>query len=132
MQTKSGKKISVVKPVKPEEVFEADDADPGKVEKAKAEQEKKQAGKYGKQPVAPYKPPGDDAADEKKTSWIEIEMIDEADDPVAGVKYEIKLPDGTVASGVLDNNGFARVDGIEPGQCEVGFPELDKDAWKGI
>ena len=47
-----------------------------------------------------------------------------------GEKYEIKLPDGeTVDSGTLDGNGRARVEGIDPGQCEVTFPELDGDSW---
>jgi hypothetical protein len=32
-------------------------------------------------------------------------------------------------SGTLDENGFARVEGIDPGQCKVTFPDLDKDAW---
>ena len=34
--------------------------------------------------------------------------------------------------GTLDNNGFARVDGIDPGTCKITFPELDKDAWEKI
>ena len=29
----------------------------------------------------------------------------------------------------LDNKGFARVAGFEPGQCKVSFPTLDQDAW---
>ena len=128
MQAKSGKKIAAVKPAEPDEVFDADEADPGKVEQVKAEQLQKQSGKYGKQPITPYKKPSDD--DETKTSWIEFEMIDEADQPVPGVKYEVKLPDGSVATGVLDNKGFARIDGIEPGQCEICFTGLDKDAWE--
>lgn len=130
MQAKSGKKISLVKPVSPKEVFDADDADPGKVEQVKAEQMEKQSGKYGQQKVKPHKKAEQD--EQTKTAWIEIEMVDEADQPVCGVKYEIKLPDDTVASGVLDNQGFARVDGVEPGTCKISFPDLDKDAWEKI
>ena len=43
---------------------------------------------------------------------------------------EITLPDGTVAQGTLDNNGFARVDGIDPGSCQITFPNLDTEAWE--
>ena len=43
---------------------------------------------------------------------------------------EIELPDGSVASGSLDPKGFARIEGIEPGQCKISFPDLDKDAWE--
>ena len=131
MNAKGGKKISLVKPIEPEDVFDADDADPGKVEKVKAEQVQKQAGKYGKQEVKPYKA-AEQKEDPAKTSWIELEMVDEADNPVAGQKYEVKLPDGTTSSGVLDSKGFARIDPIEPGTCEIVFPDLDKDACEKI
>ena len=58
-------------------------------------------------------------------------MVDEENHPVAGLAYRITLPDGeTVAEGTLDEKGFARVDGIEPGTCKITFPDLDKDAWE--
>jgi len=67
----------------------------------------------------------------KKKSWIEIELVDEEGNPVPGEPYKITLPDGrTIASGTLDDKGFARVDGIDPGTCKVTFPRLDKDAWE--
>lgn len=67
-----------------------------------------------------------------ETSWIEIELVDEADQPVAGERYELKLPDGKIRRGTLDANGLARVEGIPPGQCEVCFPNLDAAAWEQI
>jgi len=129
MQAKSGKKIKAVTPGEPQEVFVADEADPGKVEKLKAEQSEKKQGKYGETKLPAHKPAEDDP---EKVSWIEIEMVDEEDEPVAGVAYSIKLPDGTETTGTLDSEGFARVDGIEPGQCEVTFPKLDKSAWEKV
>jgi len=70
-------------------------------------------------------------ADEEKKSWIEIELVDEDDNPIPGERYKVTLPDGkTVAEGTLDENGFARVDGIDPGNCKITFPNLDKDAWE--
>jgi hypothetical protein len=131
MQAKSGKAITAITPTKPEEAYQADEANPGKVAEVKAKQIKKKEGKYGSTVIPAHKPP-DKQTDEQKeenTSWIEIELLEEDDTPVAGVKYEIKLPDGTFAKGTLDGNGFARVDGIKPGECKVCFPELDKDAW---
>ena len=48
-----------------------------------------------------------------------------------GEPYRVTLPDGTmVAEGTLNDKGFARVDGIDPGTCKVTFPKLHKDAWK--
>jgi type VI secretion system secreted protein VgrG len=125
MNPKSGKAGTPVDPAEPKAAEEADQANPGEVEKVKAEQRETKSGKYGSKPVKPYK------RDPKKKSWIEIEMVDEEDQPVTGQRYEITLPDGeTVASGTLDHKGFARVDGIDPGTCQITFPDLDKDAWK--
>ena len=126
MGKKSGKACKVVSPTSPDKAEDADLADHGKMDEIKAEQIKSKSGKYGSTKVKPHKP------DEEKTSWIEIEMVDEEDEPVPGEKYKITLPDDTVAEGTLDNNGFARVDGIDPGTCKVTFPELDKDAWEKI
>ena len=66
-----------------------------------------------------------------KKSWIEIKLVDETNKPVPGERYRITLPDGTtLAEGTLDENGFARVDGIDPGTCKVTFPNLDQTAWR--
>ena len=65
-----------------------------------------------------------------KTHWIEIQLNDEEGKPVPGEPYKITLPDGKkVADGTLDDKGFARVDHIDAGTCQVTFPNLDKDAW---
>ncbi len=68
----------------------------------------------------------------KKTSWIEIELVDEADMPVAGEPYELELPDGKIRSGSLDANGLARIEDIEAGTCQICFPRLDGRAWERI
>jgi hypothetical protein len=65
-------------------------------------------------------------------TWIEIQLIGEDDQPIPGAKYLIKMPDGSVREGVLDQEGVAGFDGISAGNCKVGFPELDKDAWGPI
>ena len=130
MGAKSGKAVKAVAPAKPDVADDADDADPGEVAEAKAEQIEKKSGKYGETPKKAHKKAETDDEDDEKTAWIEIELIDEADEPVPSEKYEITLPDGSVAKGTLDGDGFARVDGIEPGSCEISFPDLDKDAWE--
>jgi type VI secretion system secreted protein VgrG len=106
---------SIVPPVAPAEPDAAADASPGK--DVSSQEQRHQ------QPTEEEK--------EKKKSWVEIELVDEDNNPIPGEKYKITLPDGkTVAEGTLDESGFARVDGIDPGTCKVTFPNLDKDAWE--
>jgi hypothetical protein len=134
MGKKSGKAGKAVPPAAPKKAEDADVADPGKVAEIKAEQAKTKSGKYGSQKAKPFKAPTEDEMEHKKEelSWIEIEMVDEEDEPVQGEKYKITLPDDSVAEGTLDENGFARVEGFEKGTCKVCFPELDKEAWEKI
>jgi type VI secretion system secreted protein VgrG len=123
----SGSAGSAVSPTAPTAPEEADVADPIKVAEAKALQLETGTGKYGQKKLPPFKP---EEGEQEEKSWVEIELVDEAGNPVPGERYEIKLPDGRVARGTLDGNGFARVAGIDPGNCEITFPELDKDAWE--
>ena len=130
MSPKSGKAGSAVAPAEPKEPQEADSADPGEVAAVKARQREQKAGKYGSQKSTPFKPPTKEEIKEKKLVWIEIQMVDEAGEPVAGEKYKIELSDGSVSQGTLGSDGKARLDGIEPGNCKVSFPDLDAEAWE--
>jgi len=40
------------------------------------------------------------------------------------------LADGSIVEGTLDEKGFLRVEGIDPGTCQIVFPKLDKEAWE--
>ncbi|MGH9902358.1 MAG: hypothetical protein ACRD68_11185 [Pyrinomonadaceae bacterium] len=74
-----------------------------------------------------------DAPPATKTTFVEIELIDMADQPVAGARYRIQLPDGNFQEGHLDKEGRARADDIEkPGTCWISFPDLDKEAWERV
>jgi len=135
MAAKGGKAVKAIEPTDPVEAFEADEANPSEAAKVKAKQVETKTGKYGKQKTPAFKPATatDESKDgdekEEKKSWIEIELVDEEKNPVAGEKYEIELPDGKIAKGTLDNKGYARVEGFESGNCKVSFPKLDKEAW---
>lgn len=127
---KSGKAGSVVKPAKPDEAYDADSSDPGEVAEIKTEQIENKKGKYGSEKVESFtKQDEEQGKDNPDKSWIEIELVDEEDKPVAGEKYEIKLPDGKVSKGSLDQKGSKRIEGIAPGTCQINFPDLDKSAW---
>ena len=141
MGKKSGKAGKAVPPGAVKKPEEADIADPGKIAEIKAEQRRRESGKYGSQKVKPHKPPPEEQTEgeekqekeqERKNSWIEIELVGEDNKPIPGEKYRVTLPDDSVAEGTLDENGLARVEGFENGTCKVCFPNLDKEAWEKI
>lgn len=130
MEPKAGSPVTLVAPIDPREALAADHADPGQVARAIAEQMQTQTGKYGETPIEPYRPPSSPETRGTRTSWIEIALVDESGGPVPGERYSVKLPDGTTQTGTLDGKGFARIAPIDPGSCDVSFPDLDRDAWK--
>ena len=69
--------------------------------------------------------------EERITSWIEIELVDEAGQPVPNERYEITAPDGeTIKRGHTNERGQAHVAVPEPGTCQISFPDLDQAAWE--
>ena len=68
------------------------------------------------------------APEVKEKTWIEIELVDTEGNPVPNERYWILLPDGTSREGRLDSSGRAYVGGLDPGECDVRFPDLDNEA----
>ena len=63
--------------------------------------------------------------DPKKADRIGIQLTSSGQ-PVPGAAWEVTLPNGRVLEGRLDANGKTRLEGLDPGQCKVKFPELDR------
>lgn len=127
---KDGSPTAATKPTAPTAAKDADDAKFG----ASTDPTSGSNSKSGAGSSTPVAPPSHDAnSDEnkKKTSWIGLELVYESNGlPVVGMPYEVTLPDGkTVSGGSTDDKGRARVDGIDPGSCQISFPTLDKEAW---
>jgi hypothetical protein len=66
----------------------------------------------------------------EETTWIAIRLADKKGRPAAFKRSRIELPDGSRREGMLEAKGVARIDGIDPGMCEVSFPDFDKSDWK--
>jgi len=76
-------------------------------------------------PRADSAPRGKEA---RERTWVEIELTDMEGNPLPRERYWIKLPDGTVREGALDTQGRAYFDDLDPGACEIRWPDLDEEA----
>lgn len=133
---KSGSPVTSVSAAKPDAVQQADSADVGEANKLKAQQQNQQIGKYGQTKAKAFKPlpiavSSKDKAQQQqvKTSWVGIELVDEAGQPLAGQPYAITLPDGSVKTGTTDAKGRAKVEQFEAGNCTLTLTELDEKSW---
>jgi hypothetical protein len=68
----------------------------------------------------------------KASTWVEITLVGEDDQPLPGERYRLRLPSGEVLEGTLGADGCARVTGIPHGRCMVSFPDLDAQAWEPL
>ncbi len=68
----------------------------------------------------------------KETTWIEIELVNEADQPVRGERYEIKQGEKLMKKGTLDANGRGRVADLDADSYQICFPDLDREAWEFV
>jgi hypothetical protein len=77
-------------------------------------------------------PPARRRAVQERNTWVEIVLVDDEapPQPVAFARYRIELPNGRVETGMLDENGRARIEGIDPGECQVSFPDFDARDWR--
>ncbi|MBI1926578.1 hypothetical protein HYR99_20335 [Candidatus Poribacteria bacterium] len=58
--------------------------------------------------------------------WIEIELKDEEDNPIANEEYILYLSNREVRQGKLDGNGYKKEEKLPPGYCSVKFPNLSE------
>ena len=82
---------------------------------------------YGKQPGYKHEPLF--ATPRLDPESIGVLLLDEEGLPVVSAPVEITTPDGRQLEAQLDEEGRARVAGLNPGTCRVSFPGLDATAW---
>jgi hypothetical protein len=64
--------------------------------------------------------------DASKATWIGIELVDANKRPVPHAPYIVTPANQGAIHGTLDANGKARIEGLDPGNCTVEFPDHDK------
>jgi phage protein D len=80
-------------------------------------------------PAAAKQPAQGPAQKPPPRHWLQIELVDGQGAPVPGAAYVVKTSSGKELLGNLDENGRARIDGIDPGNCVVKFPGHN-DSWR--
>lgn len=127
---KNGTVYNLVSPAAPTAAQDAADDTAGSTDSAAGAAQSSSPGKSSSTSVSPFNPGPAHKPDPTKTGWIEVALIGEDKKPIPGESYTVTLPDGSVAQGTLDEKGVARVEGFDPGSCQITFPNLDKDAWQ--
>lgn len=61
----------------------------------------------------------------KEKTFVEFQLLNEREEPIANEEYLLTLPDGAVITGVLDGNGFVHVANVPRGSCSIKFPKLE-------
>lgn len=74
-------------------------------------------------------PPGPTVAPTTPRTWIEIELVDTEGNPIPDELYWIQLPDGSVREGRLNGGGRAYFGDLDPGECDIRWPNLDGEAF---
>ena len=65
------------------------------------------------------------------THDVQVTVLSHAGEPLAKVRYELTLPDGTVRRGFSDAAGLIKETGIEAaGECLLVLPDVDRAASK--
>jgi hypothetical protein len=79
-------------------------------------------------------PKGERVAAREEKTWFGIELVDDDDPPkpVPFKRYRVELPDGATREGMLDENGRARITGLDPGNCTVTFPDFHGEDWRRL
>lgn len=78
-------------------------------------------------PVSPSEPPPQKLPPVVTSrTFIEIELLDQSGRRFP-TRLRITLPDGSRQQPAFD--GFIRIDGLDPGTCDIEFPDVDGRSW---
>jgi len=97
------------------------DADPAKAQTGNAAQQQSSQSRRRAAEPPPTK---------KEKTWVEFRLVNDEGKPVPGARFKLKITDGSVREGSLDDNGSVRVQNLDPGMCEISFLDYDQREWK--
>jgi hypothetical protein len=79
-------------------------------------------------PMPPRRRPPPPVEDPK--TWVEIELLFDTGKPVVNQRYRITVPGGVVEEGHTDSKGRAKLINLDPGMCDISFPDIEAKEWK--
>lgn len=65
-----------------------------------------------------------------EVGWIEVELVDEEGAALGGIRVRVTANGGDPIEVTTNASGLARVDGIQPGACEITLPDHDAGTWR--
>ncbi|EKU99385.1 hypothetical protein Lepto7375DRAFT_1412 [Leptolyngbya sp. PCC 7375] len=81
----------------------------------------------------PRESPVDDRATAPSgNKWLALTVLDDDNRPLTGLRYELYQENERVQTGVLDDQGRLRVEGLAGTVYTLSFPELDQDDWQWL
>jgi len=81
------------------------------------------------EPAPPRAPPPSLPTQAVAKSFIALELICTKGKPIANARYQMTLSDRTRLTGSLNAQGVTRVEGIDPGTCQIEFPDFAAEEW---
>lgn len=76
------------------------------------------------EPAPEWKPKPEPEQEPVKGAWIELELVNQDGEPVANRRFRILQKGAVVREGMTNAAGFARIEPLGPGPCDVEFPDL--------
>jgi hypothetical protein len=71
-----------------------------------------------------------EAAEKAPRGFVVVEVVDEDERPVSGIRLEVLLADGQFRTLTTNAEGTASLDPIPQGQCHIRLPQLDGSSWR--
>lgn len=114
----------------PQEAIESAMAEFGQIEEAPTREFKRDPGRPDTIGVVSPQQEDGEPGEPPPDHWIGVKLVDNAGEPIAFQPFRLKLGDGSILEGTLDEKGYCRVEGVEKGTTQVSFPNINADEWK--
>jgi len=114
--------LSGMSPGQAEDASGADSTDPGHDTRYTATREAPEIGEMGPE-IAHHEFAG---------TYVEFQLVDAAERPVADEQFRVTLPDESIQEGTTDAEGLCRFEGLDVGLAFIQLPNRPDSSWRKI